>query len=140
MSRRKVAGKRLTVVFELGEQSGWVASVKEVPGCHTQGRSVRHARTRIREALSLWIGDRSAGVAEFEEHFPLPPNVRRMLRRLAELEAQLDGLREVESTVAALRRRAVCCLVGEEGFSYRDAAEVLGISHSRVEQLLKSRS
>lgn len=140
MSRRKVARRRYTVAFEEGEQRGWIASVKEVPGCHTQGRSIGQARNRIREALSLWIGAREARVAEFDERLPLPASLRRTLAELSKLEARLEELRETEKRLRDLRLKTIHRLVEGRGYSYRDTAEVLGISHSRVEQLLNSRS
>ena len=49
---------RYTVTYERDEGPRWrVASVREVAGCHTQGRTVAEARRRIREALDLWVDD-----------------------------------------------------------------------------------
>lgn len=47
------------VVYERDEQGWWIASVVEVPGVHTQGRTRDEARRRIREALGAAIGGRS---------------------------------------------------------------------------------
>ena len=38
-------------------RDGGVASVRELRGCHTQGRTVDEARRRIREAIGLFIND-----------------------------------------------------------------------------------
>ncbi len=133
MPRKTVAKKSLTLIFEPGEQSGWVASIKEVPGCHTQGRSIRHVRTRIREALSLWIGDRAAEAAEFTEKFPFPAATLRDVKHAEDLREQIEKLQEPFTT---LRNRLVHKLVGTQGLSYRDTAEILGISHARIEQLV----
>lgn len=46
-----------TVDYERDEDGWWVASVREVPGCHTQGHSHPEARARIREALGLFVDD-----------------------------------------------------------------------------------
>lgn len=45
------------VVYRRDESGWWVASVREVRGCHTQGRTVDQARRRIREALELFVDD-----------------------------------------------------------------------------------
>jgi predicted RNase H-like HicB family nuclease len=39
------------------DNSRWVASVKELSGCHTQGHTIAQARVRIREALGLFVDD-----------------------------------------------------------------------------------
>jgi predicted RNase H-like HicB family nuclease len=44
------------------DKSGWwVATVPEVPGCHTQGKTVDQARERIKEALSLYLDFNALG-------------------------------------------------------------------------------
>jgi predicted RNase H-like HicB family nuclease len=39
------------------ESEWWVASIREVPGCHSQGRTIDEARARVREALALFVED-----------------------------------------------------------------------------------
>ena len=39
------------------ESQRWVASIREVPGCHSQGRTIDEARRRVREALELFVDD-----------------------------------------------------------------------------------
>jgi predicted RNase H-like HicB family nuclease len=45
------------VVYEQDGSGWWVASVREVRGCHTQGRTVDEARRRIRKAMELFVDD-----------------------------------------------------------------------------------
>src|ERR1041385_8959781 len=55
------------VTYERDESGWWVASVREVRGCHTQGRTVDEARRRIRKALELFVDDvRSAKLVRSE--------------------------------------------------------------------------
>ena len=42
---------RMTIVFEQGEDGWIVASIPEVPGAHSQGRTRAEARTSVIEAL-----------------------------------------------------------------------------------------
>ena len=49
----KEAVKSYRVAYERDESGWWVATVRGVRGCHTQGRTVDEARRRIREALEL---------------------------------------------------------------------------------------
>src|ERR1700683_586441 len=53
------------VSYERDESGWWVASVREVRGCHTQGRTVDEARRRVLEALELFVVDvRPANVVD----------------------------------------------------------------------------
>jgi predicted RNase H-like HicB family nuclease len=51
------AVKSYRVTYERDESGWWVATVRGVRGCHTQGRTVDEARRRIREALGLFADD-----------------------------------------------------------------------------------
>jgi len=51
------AVKSYRVAYERDESGWWVATVRGVRGCHTQGRTVDEARRRIREALELFVDD-----------------------------------------------------------------------------------
>ncbi|NJL41785.1 MAG: type II toxin-antitoxin system HicB family antitoxin [Leptolyngbyaceae cyanobacterium SM1_4_3] len=46
-----------TVIIHLEETGWWLASVKELEGCHTQAANLRSVRERIREAMSLFVED-----------------------------------------------------------------------------------
>jgi predicted RNase H-like HicB family nuclease len=45
------------VAYERDESGWWVASVREVRGCHTQSRTADEARRRIRKAMDLFVDD-----------------------------------------------------------------------------------
>ncbi|HYO94642.1 MAG TPA: type II toxin-antitoxin system HicB family antitoxin, partial [Polyangiaceae bacterium] len=46
---------KYVVSYERDESLMWVASVVDLAGCHTQGRTIQQARERIREALQAWF-------------------------------------------------------------------------------------
>src|SRR5262245_53505494 len=48
--------KTYHVAYERDEGGWWLAKVAELPGCHTQGRTVQQARERIRETIALFGG------------------------------------------------------------------------------------
>jgi predicted RNase H-like HicB family nuclease len=50
---RKSAKREFSVVVERDEEGYYVASVPELPGCHTQARSLDKLMERIREAIAL---------------------------------------------------------------------------------------
>lgn len=47
--------RQFDVVIERDEEGYYVASVPQLPGCHTQGRSLDEVTERIREAVGLCV-------------------------------------------------------------------------------------
>ena len=47
--------QRFSVVLERDAEGYFVASVPELPGCHTQARSLDRLIERIREAIALYL-------------------------------------------------------------------------------------
>jgi len=54
--------KEFTIIIEKDEDGYYVASVVELPGCHTQGKTLDELMKRIREAIELYL--------EMEKDFP----------------------------------------------------------------------
>ncbi len=124
--------KTYRVRYERDEDGWWVASVVKVKGCHTQGKSIVQARRRIRQALALFVGDEIARAAKLVDDVKLPIKLAKVVdshadvaRTTARQNAKLQALRV--KTARALT---------QAGLSVRDAGEVLGISHQRVQQLV----
>lgn len=119
------------VAYTRDESGWWVASVREVRGCHTQGRTVDEARRRIREAMELFVDD--AQSAKVVDGVKLPATAAKAIRAYATLRKRAD---QEDRRAAIAARRAVRLLQGGKlKMSARDAARVLGISHQRVHQL-----
>lgn len=119
------------VAYARDESGWWVASVREVRGCHTQGRTVDEARRRIREAMELFVND--ARSAKLVDDVKLPTTAAKAIRAYATLRKRAD---QEDRRAAIAARRAVRLLQGGKlKMSARDAARVLGISHQRVHQL-----
>jgi predicted RNase H-like HicB family nuclease len=121
------AVKSYTVVYELDESERWIATVPRVKGCHTYGRSLSEARSRIREALGLFVND--AARATLEDDIRLPADMRRLVLSFRSARGRAE--RERKLAEAAARRLA-------KRLSRRDAAELLDISYQRVHQLATS--
>ncbi len=117
--------KSYRVVYELDESGHWIASVPRVKGCHTYGRSLSEARSRVREALSLFVDD--AARAKLADEIRLPADMRRLVVSFRAAKERAD--RERKQADAAARSLAA-------RLSRRDAAEILNISHQRVQQLV----
>src|SRR5712692_1613727 len=137
---RAVFGKRMVekimsayhVTYERDESGWWVASVREVRGCHTQGRTVDEARRRIRKAMELFVDD--ARSAKLIDNVKLPAPASKAIRLYAALRRQAD--REDQRASLAARRAVRLLRGGKLKMSARDAARLLGVSHQRVHQLV----
>ena len=82
------AVKSYRVAYERDESGWWVATVRGVRGCHTQGRTVDEARRRIREALGLFVDD--ARKATIVDEVKLPTAATRAIRAYATLRKKAD--------------------------------------------------
>ena len=128
------AMKTYRVAYERDESGWWVASVRGVRGCHTQGRTVGEARRRIVEALGLFVGN--AHNATIVDDVKLPKSAARAVRAYATLRKKAE---EQDRRAALAARRAVRVLrAGRLKMSARDAACLLGLSHQRIHQLTQS--
>ena len=114
------------------DQGGaWLARCIDVPGCHTYGRSLRQARSRIREALSLWVEDADTAELEFRYHFPA--GWREAVDACRQTRARaIDAEKEALAIAAVVASE----LTQHQGLSMRDVAEMIGISHQRVQQIV----
>jgi predicted RNase H-like HicB family nuclease len=123
--------KSYRVAYERDESGWWVASVRGVRGCHTQGRTVDEARRRIVEALGLFVDD--VRRAKIVDEVKLPAGAAQAIRNYATLRKRADA---EDRRAAKAARRAVRVLRGGRlRMSARDAARLLGLSHQRVHQL-----
>lgn len=53
---KKTSELQFKVLIEQDEDGYFVASVPELPNCHTQARTLEEVRKRIREAIKLYLG------------------------------------------------------------------------------------
>lgn len=127
-----MSGKSYVAVYERDAEAGaWNVAVKGLPGCQTYGRSLRQAHTRIREALALWL-DVEPDSLQLRDQLPaaltsVADGVARARRNV-----EMAGAKAQQETADAVRR------LTDLGLSRRDAAELLGLSHQRVQQLLEA--
>ena len=124
--------KSYVAVYERDEDAGaWLVAVKGLTGCQTYGRSLRQAQTRIREALALWL-DVEPDSLQVRDEFPSAlTSVANGVAR-ARNAVEVAGAKAQQQTAEAVRR------LTDLGLSRRDAAELLGLSHQRVQQLLEA--
>jgi predicted RNase H-like HicB family nuclease len=124
--------KNFVAVYEHdADDNVWLVHIKGVEGCQTYGRTIRQAGSRIREALAAWL-DREPDTLVITPEMPRDIAVLASAVSQARMEAEQAGTTAQESTVSAVRQ------LTDMGLSRRDTADLLGISHQRVQQLLAS--
>jgi predicted RNase H-like HicB family nuclease len=79
MDEEMRATKACIARFERGEKY-WIVNIEGVQECHTQARTIAQGKERIREALSLYIGD-AAQKVEIDVGTVLPATVRKAVDR-----------------------------------------------------------
>jgi predicted RNase H-like HicB family nuclease len=124
--------KTYTAIYERDQRDdAWHVRIEGLDGCQTYGRSLHQARLRIREALAAWL-DRD--VEDLVVHDQLPSPMATLADHVtkARKDAERAGTRAQRETRQAVRRLTAL------GLSRRDAAELLGLSHQRVQQLLEA--
>lgn len=122
--------KKYVAVYERdSDGDAWNVRIEGEPGCHTYGRSLRQAQARIREALAVWL-DREPEDLAIEDR--LPASVTAVATRVARARqaAEAAGEKAQKQTSEAVKR------LTDLGLSRRDAADVLGLSHQRIQQLV----
>ena len=124
--------KTYTAIYDYdADDHAWNVRIKGVTGCQTYGRSLRQAQSRIREALALWL-DVAPSDLSIRDQFPTSlASVADDVTR-ARTAAERAGIKAQQQTIEAVRA------LTDLGLSRRDAAELLGLSHQRVHQLLEA--
>src|SRR6267378_4318520 len=84
--------KIYTAIFERDESGSWLARIPSIRGCHTYGRTLEQTRTRLREALGLWI-DRPEQAA-ITEQVRLPADLRSAVQRSRRTRERAERERE----------------------------------------------
>jgi predicted RNase H-like HicB family nuclease/predicted DNA-binding protein (UPF0251 family) len=123
--------------FELDPSGQWLAEIEELPAVHTFARTLGKAREYLIDALALWLEVPVESVrARIEFQTPsLPVEVEESVRRAI---AEREIAESVVQVASEQTTEAALALVRDAHLSLRDAADVLGISHQRVQQLVST--
>jgi len=62
-----VSKREFTVVIERDEEGYYVGDVMELPGCHSQAKSLDELIKRIKEAIELYLDEIEGKVAKSSE-------------------------------------------------------------------------
>ena len=96
------------------------------------GRTLARARDHVRDATALWF-EVAPGAFIVIEDIRLPKPVEATVDRARKERAKAQA---VQDAAAGATEKAARALVDEGWLSVRDAADILGLSHQRVRQVL----
>lgn len=113
----------------------WAVTVPEVPGLFTQARSLAEVADMVREALALFP-EAEVDPACAQVHLEPVDEAGKAAVIAATANVAADKAKEA----AARDMSAAACRLVREGITYRDAGVLLGVSHQRVQQLVKAAS
>ncbi len=99
---------------------------------HTYGRTLAKARANIRDAATLWF-ETDPDALPLVDDVRLPAKVRTSAAKAH--QARLRAAVAQEAAATATKAAAVA-LVRDGQLSVRDAAEIRGLSHQRVQQVV----
>jgi predicted RNase H-like HicB family nuclease/predicted DNA-binding protein (UPF0251 family) len=135
MTKTQLMTTRYHGTFELDESGVWIAQIEEIPQVHTFGRTLGKAREYLVDALALWLDLPIDDVKDSIDFHPvrLPAVVQNIVYEATAARAMADAATEA---VGELTSAAALALTRDARLSLRDAAELLGVSHQRVQQLV----
>jgi|GEM_PF-1351539 len=138
MTKTQLMTNRCHATFELDESGVWIAQIEEIPQVHTFGRTLGKAREYLVDALALWLDLPIDDVKDSIDFHPvkLPVGVQNIVYEATAARAMADAATEA---VSELTSAAALALTRDARLSLRDAAELLGVSHQRVQQLVSQR-
>ena len=127
--------KMYHATLELDAHSGqWMADIEGLP-VHTWGRTLGKVKEYAHEALAAHL---DVAAADVRSHivFRTPQLPAPVLEALGAAEHARSEADTATVRAADARAAAAGALVRQAHLSMRDAAEILGVSHQRVQQLL----
>jgi predicted RNase H-like HicB family nuclease/DNA-binding CsgD family transcriptional regulator len=113
------------------DDDAWLVHIDGIDQCHSYGRTLHQASNRIEEALALWL---DSAPDQFELDHCWPELVKSLASAVEQARHTASGANRAAAEATA---SAALQLTGM-GLSRRDTAEILGLSHQRIQQLLNA--
>ena len=125
--------KTYGVECEWDNTGWWVVTIPEVTGAVTQCKRLDKVPDDVGEVLELLTG-KKPGTYELDIRTIVPGKAGELAAKARELRAEVERL---TSSASKTTSTAVVKL-SKSGFSLRDIGQLVGISHQRVDQILKA--
>jgi predicted RNase H-like HicB family nuclease len=124
---KALVATRYHATFDLDDSGKWLAQIDEIPQVHTFGPTLGKAREYVVDALALWLDVSATQVKDTVDFHPavFPLDVQYVVDEAIAMRVALECM-----------AAASVGLVDDAHLSLRDASEVLGLSHQRVQQLI----
>lgn len=114
----------------------WALEVPDVPGAFSQCKRLDQAPAMAKEAIALVL-DVDEDTVDVDIRPELPAKAAKVVDRLQEARRQQEAAaREANN----LQVHAIHDLVSNYQLSYRDVGNIVGLSHQRISQVVKSQS
>jgi predicted RNase H-like HicB family nuclease len=135
VTKTQLATIRYHATFELDESEMWIAQIEEIPQVHTFGRTLGKAREYLVDALALWLDVPAVKVKDSIDIRPvkMPTSVQVLIDEAVSARVVAES---ATSFASEIMTAAAVALTEGARLSLRDAADLLGISHQRVQQLV----
>lgn len=110
------------------DDTAWLVNVAGARGAHTFGRSLAEAKRHAIEVVALWF---DAEPDRFQIEWDI---------RLGELSRSVNQAKAAiaHAETDRERRDAAVRALTAAGISYRDIADLLGLSHQRIAQIARA--
>lgn len=117
----------------------WLADVVGLPGAHTYAKTVPSLRNRLREVVVL-MDDRPDSDVHDPQAFDVSLDYSLVATEVARARHARDEYEQLAARLApqvADRTREAILWARAQGISLRDTAELLDLSHQRINQIEK---
>ena len=113
----------------------WEAEVVALPEVHTFGRTLDKAQENLADALALWLEVPVSPGLIYRHDFDF--DNKELMDDVMVARRERDEAGKLAERAAELTRKAALTMTGQMGLSVRDTARVLGVSHQRVDQIVR---
>ena len=125
------------VRYQPSDDGTWLVDVVDEPRIHSHGRTLARAEANIREAIALWLSVEDGVDVDERELSILPKFVLPEIAEVSRANQKREEAQRLEAEAQDLTADVARSLVVGRKLSLRDAGYLLGLSHQRVQQLLK---